>query len=137
MTGGGSTNSTGAEDVVRHLTEADDEEPRTREDIRAALLADLTFMVCEVMSLPEREAAEVAGRLFWAMRKTWGGRKIRFHVTRVDELRAQARAMNNGKNAAAVCAALGISLSRFYELISGPGKRGGRKNRGIESRVEV
>ena len=131
MTGGGSTNSTGAEDVVRHLTEADDEEPRTREDIRAALLADLTFMVCEVMSLPEREAAEVAGRLFWAMRKTWGGRKIRFHVTRVDELRAQARAMNNGKNAAAVCAALGISLSRFYELISGPGKRAGRKNRGI------
>ena len=130
-------NNAGTDEAIRHSLESDDEEPRTREDIRAALLADLTFMVCEVMSLPEREAAEVAGRLFWAMRKTWGGRKIRFHVTRVDELRAQARAMNNGKNAAAVCAALGISLSRFYELISGPGKRGGRKNRGIESRAEV
>jgi hypothetical protein len=61
-------NNAGADEAISHSLESDDEEPRTREDIRAALLADLSFRVCDVLSVPEREAAEVAGRLFWAMR---------------------------------------------------------------------
>lgn len=106
---------------------ADDEEPRTREDVQAALVTDLTGIVREVLDLPERQAAEVAARLFWAMRKAWGGRRVRFHSAKSEELRAQARAMFTGANAVAVCQELGISRSRFYELISKDGRRRERK----------
>ena len=105
----------------------EDEEPRTREDVQAALVSDLTGIVREVLELPERQAAEVAARLFWAMRKAWGGRRVRFYSAKSEELRAQARAMFTGANALSVCQELGISLSRFYELISKDGRRRKRK----------
>jgi hypothetical protein len=105
----------------------EDEEPRTREDVQAALVSDLTGIVREVLELPERQAAEVAARLFWAMRKAWGGRRVRFYSAKSEELRAQARAMFTGANALSVCQELGISRSRFYELISKDGRRRERK----------
>lgn len=96
-----------------------EDEPIALADIRAELLRDLTGMVSTVFHMPEKEASQAAERLFTAMRKAWGGRRIRFHSIKAEEKRQRALKMFTGENVDEVCSAIGISKSHFYTILKG------------------